>query len=178
MTTQGRTAPTAIVGRRVGRLTVVGSSEPYIRPGHKPLVKWLCQCDCGNQVTRFSSQLGPKQRFEASCGCARGEKRRVHGMAGKARPPEYEVWRAMRRRTTNQNCPDYQYYGERGIGVCARWDSFPAFFEDMGPRPSAAHSIDRIDNELGYSPDNCRWATAVEQRHNQRRYIADHGAAA
>jgi hypothetical protein len=78
----------------------------------------------------------------------------------------------MRRRTTNKKCADYQYYGARGIKVCERWNDFIVFYADMGPRPTAGHSIDRIDVNGDYEPSNCRWATAVEQRHNQRRSAA------
>jgi hypothetical protein len=83
--------------------------------------------------------------------------------------PEYDSWIHMRQRCNNPNNKDFKHYGGRDISVCERWlDSFENFFEDMGPKPSANHSIDRIDNDSGYSLDNCRWATKSEQSSNRR----------
>jgi len=85
--------------------------------------------------------------------------------------PEYNSWRAMIERCENPNHIGFKYYGGRGIKICARWrSSFEAFFADMGPKPSPRHTLDRKDNERGYEPDNCRWATPAEQRANQRPY--------
>jgi hypothetical protein len=81
----------------------------------------------------------------------------------------HAIWRQMRSRCRDVNHPRFTAWGGRGITVDPRWDSFPAFLADMGERPSAQHSIDRIDNDLGYSAANCRWATAVEQAANKRR---------
>ena len=90
----------------------------------------------------------------------------------KSRTPEYRVWAAMIQRCMNPNSTNYKRYGGRGITVCIPWlCSFEQFVADMGPRPPG-HSIDRINNDKGYSPDNCRWATPQEQVHNQRRYKA------
>lgn len=85
------------------------------------------------------------------------------------RPLLYSVWTGMRGRCNNRNDQDYRHYGERGVRVCGRWDSYASFETDMAPRPSLEHSIDRIDNDGDYEPANCRWATQKEQVRNTRR---------
>lgn len=88
-----------------------------------------------------------------------------HGMHGTA---EYNIWATMIQRCHNPNNPAYADYGGRGIAVCGSWlDSFQAFYRDMGPRPGSEYSLDRRENDLGYSKDNCRWATAQEQAENR-----------
>lgn len=93
------------------------------------------------------------------------KEREYHGMVN---TPEYNSWRAMIERCTNQNHSQYRDYGERGITVCDRWRfSFLSFLEDMGPRPPGTF-IERKENSRGYCPDNCRWTTRVEQGRNKR----------
>lgn len=83
--------------------------------------------------------------------------------------PEYKVWAGMRERCNNPNCKSYPNYGGRGITVCDRWKSFESFLLDMGPRPSAKHTLDRKDTNGNYTPENCRWATWSDQNINKRQ---------
>lgn len=157
-------------GDRFGRLIVLAELEPRRRP-NQTTRRMLCRCDCG--VEKDVPLTGLKTGTTKSCGCLAREKwiaaRTKHGDS-KAKAPEYLIYGAMIARCENPNNADFKDYGERGITVCARWrSSYADFLSDMGRRPTPRHSIDRIDNDRGYEPDNCRWATAHEQRMNQRR---------
>jgi hypothetical protein len=150
-------------GLQYGRLTVLS------RAANTPqrAARWLCQCECGTQVVVRGHLLGSGDT--QSCGCLAAERfLRSHTKHGMARTPTYESWKAMKHRVTNPNGKDWSDYGGRGIDMDPRWQaSFEAFLADMGVRP-AHRTLDRIDNERGYWPDNCRWATTIEQRHNRR----------
>lgn len=98
----------------------------------------------------------------------------IHGLSDTT---EYTVWKDMHRRCKNPKCPGYYRYGGRGIGVCSSWNRVENFIGDMGMRPSMLHTLDRIDNDGDYCPENCRWATVDEQKSNRsgKRVISYRG---
>ena len=155
-----------LFGRRFGRLI----ARRYVKGS-----KWECICDCGTIVIVDTAKL--TTGHTKSCGCLQvdraAEANTTHGQA-RARlrsvTSTYRTWQQMKRRCFNPANHNYKYYGGRGVVVCDRWrESFEAFLEDMGERPSG-HTIDRINSDGNYEPGNCRWATPTEQRRNRRDY--------
>ena len=160
---------TALVDRtgdRYGRLIVISRCENNSRGQ----AIWKCLCDCGNYKTILGNDL--HRGSTKSCGCfssellSSGANHRKHGLSGTS---EHNTWLNIKSRCYKENNPAYHNYGGRGIKVCDRWlESFENFYADMGKKPSKNHSIDRSDNDKGYSPDNCVWATRKEQMNNVR----------
>lgn len=145
-----------LCGQKFGRLAVIeytgGRWVPY-----------RCQCDCGNETVVLGGHL--RSGRTRSCGCITGRPLERHG---KTKSQVYHAWAHMKSRCFKPQTVYYHRYGGRGITVCARWrDSFVNFYEDMGDPPTLSHSLDRINNDGDYTPENCRWATRAEQQRNK-----------
>jgi len=160
-----------LAGVAFGRLTPVALGAPTDRGR----TRWICRCSCGGAALVVTGDL--IRGHAQSCGCEkrelaaqRGRENRKHGHATKrfGRSPEYISWCAMHQRCSSPKTRSFEHYGGRGIKVCEHWKSFEAFLEDVGPRPSLSHSIDRVEANGNYEPSNCRWATPSEQQTNKR----------
>lgn len=154
------------VGKRFGRLTVVGDAPTRGKRTH-----WRVICDCGTELEVACGNVS--YGVATSCRCKRAEHlRRLNKTHGMSTTAEYKIWQGIKNRCTNKNYSLYKDYGGRGIQISEQWAaSFTAFIDHVGPRPSKAHSIDRVDNSKGYEPGNVKWSTKVEQNNNTRRNI-------
>lgn len=151
-----------IAGQRFGRLVVLSLHDKK-RFGYR----WLCQCECGNQIIALGVTL--RRGHIQSCGCLQPEivakLNRKHGHAGTY---AYNSWCSMLSRCNNPKDPSYEYYGGRGIKVYPRWrENFEDFLADMGPR-SRDYSLERINNNGDYEPSNCKWIPKSDQGKNRR----------
>lgn len=160
-----------LTGQRFGRLIVICESEPYYPPNsNKRHRMWLCQCDCGNVIK--TDQGGLLNGGAKSCSCLRkenvGKNKNIYPYKHKLN----RVWVAMRQRCNNPKANEYKNYGGRGIKVCKEWDDvqngYDCFYEwAITNGYEEGLTIDRIDNNKGYSPDNCQWITHKEQQSNR-----------
>lgn len=153
------------VGMKFGRLLVVGKSPRSI----KKRAYWDCVCDCGGKLTPRSDALTSGKAM--SCGCLQreaaaktGAASRKHGFKGTR---VYRAWSHMKGRCNDVNDARYADYGGRGIKVCERWGAFENFLADMG-EPAPGMTLERKNTNLGYSPENCVWATTLDQNRNRR----------
>lgn len=142
-------------GQKIGQYKILRRLFP------SSAVVWVCRCvNCGSLHHINRSYL----LTEVCNPCVALDRQmpvKIH--------PYHQTWQSMIQRCTNPNLPGWINYGGRGISVCDRWrQSFAAFLEDMGRKPSLLHSIDRVNNDGNYEPANCRWATRKQQIHNRR----------
>lgn len=157
------------IGEKYGRLAVLEFAGVYQSPS-RPHRLYKCKCECGNvTIVRLNTLRSGNTR---SCGCLLSEKSRERSIKhGLRHTKEYICWMRMKDRCFNKNSKDYKNYGGRGISVCDEWkNDFEQFYKDMGEKP-ANTSIERIDNNKGYSKDNCKWDNSFNQCRNKRTNV-------
>lgn len=166
-----------LTGQRFGRLTVISKKE--YRDSRRPRIKWHCVCDCGKEVDILGANL--TSGHTQSCGCLNSEltterNSEIFVKHAGADTRLYNVWRGMKKRCNNPHSKDYARYGGRGIKVCQEWEhdfgAFQRWSKENGydeKAPFGQCTIDRIDNDKGYSPANCRWVTNEENQKNKSR---------
>ena len=156
-------------GHKIGRWTVVERANNKGSQTH-----WRCVCECGEEKSVAGGNL--RKGLSLSCGCFHHEllanRNEKHGLS---KERLYFVWKTINQRCKSPKSKSWENYGGRGIGICERWDSktengYLNFKNDMSPHQAKPFSVDRINNDGDYTPENCRWATPSQQRNNQRPY--------
>lgn len=161
-----------LTGQTFSSLTVVSRApNAWRKNGKQMATMWNCRCECGKESIVSTGNL--RSGGTRSCGCLllkiMGSQFKTHG---KSETAAYRAWGRIKNRCSNPLRSNYYYYGAKGVTVCDRWlNSFENFYADMGDPPSPSHSIDRKDNSLGYSPDNCKWSTRIEQANNKSNNV-------
>ena len=160
-----------LTGKTSGYLTVLGRAP---KKHGIAFAQWHVRCVCGTTLTvgtdRLACYVGSKN---ISCGCRKSEMYAdSRGTHGHSKHPLWSTWKSMIDRCANPKNKNWHRYGGRGISVCQRWrESFPSFASDMGPKPSEKYELERKNNNLGYSPENCEWATHIKQSNNKELSI-------